>query len=379
MGSCIQIVFNEFTFDSRVKKISAEASSIFETTVYCFSEKKDTYSFQQDGYRVEKIGLIFRQLRNFSSIRHVLAYFEFFLKLVCKINFLELKVIHVHDLKPMALGILFKYFTFGKARLIYDCHEYETEIGSLNGKYFKKKILKFYENILVHLADEVITVSDKISEEYSRLYSIAKPTVILNCPPYNSIPERSNIFREKFHISEDKKIFLYQGALVRGRGVEETILAFEMVCTDHVLVFMGYGELEDYIKEKAKLVSNVFFHPAVSQKDLMSYTSSADFGICFAPNFCLSYDYSLSNKIFEYTQARIPIISSNLSEIRRYIETNNLGFVIYKDDYMAISDVIFRALKVNLNHFKENLNKAAAEYNWEKQAVKLCQIYTKLS
>jgi len=166
---------------------------------------------------------------------------------------------------------------------------------------------------------------------------------------------------------------------VRGRGVEETILAFEMVCTDHVLVFMGYGELEDYIKEKAKLVSNVFFHPAVSQKDLMSYTSSADFGICFAPNFCLSYDYSLSNKIFEYTQARIPIISSNLSEIRRYIETNNLGFVIYKDDYMAISDVIFRALKVNLNHFKENLNKAAAEYNWEKQAVKLCQIYTKLS
>lgn len=61
--------------------------------------------------------------------------------------------------------------------------------------------------------------------------------------------------------------------------------------------------------------SNIYSYPAVSP----DYTSSADFGILFYENNCLNHNYCSPNKMFEYLMAEIPVIASNLYEMKRLI------------------------------------------------------------
>lgn len=374
---CLHIVFNEFTFDSRVKKIARISSEMMNTTVLCFSENLSSYELDFDSYRVKKIGLWFRYWKFFSPLRHILAYVEFLFKFMVSLNLPSLKIIHVHDMKPMAISVMVKLFSLGRVKIIYDCHEYETETDDLNGKELKKKLLRFYEFLLVRIADKVITVSPKIASEYAMLYKTEEPEVVLNCPPYRNPGLKKNILREKFQIAMDKKIFLYQGAIVRGRGVEETIKAFENGVED-VVVFLGYGELESLVRDAARKSQHIFFHEAVSPTLLIDYTSSADFGICFAPNICLSYDYSLSNKIFEYTQARLPIIVSNLSEIRRFVTENKIGVVIGDTDFESIRIAVRTVSSLNMEQTLKCLDISAEKYSWEHEASKLRAIYSSL-
>ncbi len=49
---------------------------------------------------------------------------------------------------------------------------------------------------------------------------------MLNTPPYKKI-EKKDIFRETFKIDKDKTIFLYQGGLSSGRGIEILLEAFK--------------------------------------------------------------------------------------------------------------------------------------------------------
>ena len=60
----------------------------------------------------------------------------------------------------------------------------------------------------------------------------------------------------------------------------------------------------DRTKASSKQIGQLLehFHPVVSPEVLLKYTSSADFGVCFVEDSCLSW-YCLPNKLFEYLMA----------------------------------------------------------------------------
>ena len=104
---------------------------------------------------------------------------------------------------------------------------------------------------------------------------------------------------------------------------------------------MGYGTLENLIQKISKEYKNIYFHKAVSPDVLLDYTSSADFGISTIEDSCLSYRYCLPNKMFEYLMAGIPVIVSNLYEMKRLVESNMVGTVAKENT----SDVLKEAIK----------------------------------
>ena len=61
----------------------------------------------------------------------------------------------------------------------------------------------------------------------------------------------------------------------------------------NILICMGYGPLQKLVQNKSDNCLNIFFHPLVSPEVLLKYTSSADFGVCFVEDSCLSYRYCL--------------------------------------------------------------------------------------
>ena len=302
----------------------------------------------------------------------LLKYFEFLL--VILFNFKKYHVITIHSLGLLPLGILYKLFY--KSKLIYDAHEYETETQGLKG--IRKKLSKIIEILFIKYCDKVICVSDAIAKEYVKLYSIEKPALVLNTPLYQNI-KKENKFRESLNISTDKIIFLYQGGFSSGRGIEILLDTFKQINDDKsVIVFMGYGELEELVIKTSQDYKNIYFHKAVSPDMLLSYTCSADFGILFYENNCLNHYYCSPNKMFEYLMADIPVIVSNLYEMKRLVENNDIGVVAKENTSDGLENAIKKASLLDKKELNKNIQKVKKIYNWEEQEKIILDIYKDL-
>ncbi len=312
-----------------------------------------------------------------------LKYLEFTFQVLYKYRKKNIKVVNIHSLGLLPVGILFKFFY--KTKLIYDAHEYETEIQGLMG--VRKKLSKIIEKTFIKYCDKTIVVSESIANEYKRLYpNLSKPSVVLNTPIYKKI-EKKDLFREKLGIATNKTIFLYQGNLSRGRGIETLIETFkdlnannQQLTTNNIpcIVFMGYGPLEETIKQESKQHENIYFYPAVNPDILLDYTSSADFGISTIEDSCLSYRYCLPNKMFEYLMAEIPVIVSNLDEMKRLVKENGIGVVAKENTPTGLKKAIEEIVMLNKTKLQKNIQKVKHIYNWEEQEKVLLQIYKEL-
>jgi len=291
-----------------------------------------------------------------------------FFRFLCK----DLVLVNIHNLGVLPLGALFKIFK--KTKLVYDTHELETE---RNGWHkFRIRIARLLERLFVRFVDQIIVVSPSIEKWYKSEYD--KPTVcILNTPKYAEIPlVAENIFRERFKISSEKIIFLYQGTLEYGRGIENILSAFKSIERDDlVIVFLGYGLLKDRIVQASTNNANIFYHPPVDFSELLRYTSSADVAFALIENTCLSYYYSLPNKIFEYTMAEVPVISTDMAEIEKLINKYNIGFVVEENNDESLIKLLMNINFEILSDFKENLKLFKREFNWENEEKSLYKFY----
>ena len=374
MKKVLSIVINNFKNDSRVLK--------------------ENISLQKAGYNVQVVALHEESLKELEEVQKIpvhriklksrdwsknkvvqlVKYFEFIYRVVKKYK--NSDILHCNDLNTLPIGVIIKKFFNYDAKIVYDAHEYEINDTPNESKY-KIRIKYILEKFLIRYVDKVITVSDSIANEYVKLYGIEKPAVVLNTPSYTEI-EKKNIFRKFFDIDEQQAIFLYQGGLSKGRGIEILLEAFKSQTTNAVIVFMGYGPLQKLIIEVSKEYKNIYFHKAVSPEVLLDYTSSADFGILFYENNCLNHEFCSPNKMFEYIMAEIPVIVSNLYEMKRLVESNKIGTVAKENTPEGLKAAIEEAIKLDKEKLKTNIQKLKTIYNWEEQEKVLFSVYKEL-
>lgn len=288
--------------------------------------------------------------------------------------------IHCNDLAPLPLAVAMKKRN-PRTKIIYDSHEYQTESAGLVNNPDKKRQFEQLERDNIPYADEVITVGDSIAAEYQRLYGLAKVHVVRNCPSL-SPPRRCNeYFRETFALGPDDLIFLYQGGLVKKvRGLEETLNCFirlrQQGHAQHHVVFMGYGNMQSDIEEQARQHDNIHFHPAVLPQRIPDVSSSADYGTIFAPNNCLSYFYSLPNKLFEYIVCGLPIVTTPLHDMRRLIEGEKIGYATADFSEQAIFDTVKRITTRPDQALRDRIQALHRDkYNWSIEEQTLLDIY----
>lgn len=291
-------------------------------------------------------------------------------------------IYHAHDLNtlPVAWWAARKH----GAKLVYDSHELFTEIKTWNR--FEKILYTILERFLIKYPDKLITVNNSIAGELVKRYGIRFPTIIINCPsPLKSkIKNPSNdLLRKAAEIPKDKRLVLYQGGFTAHRGLEELIESFEYLGDDYCLVFMGYGklqgELENLVDQKG-LQNRIKFLPAVSQEVLLEHTSSADLGVIPYKPVSLNNYYTLPNKLFEYINANIPIVASNLPELRGVIKDFNIGCLFNPAESKSIANAIKYVLsdKDRYLTMKANTIKSSKEFNWDKESRKLLDCYNSL-
>jgi len=375
MVKVANLTFDSFVNDSRVEKISKTLSNNrYRVEVIAHLDKGLAKEEKRDNYFVKRFSYLDREVTRgkFSKLK---VYLEYIAKSVkyCK----DFDILHCNDLNTLPIAFIIKRFYNKDIKVVYDAHEHETETNTLKG--WQQKVAKFLEKSLIKYANRVICVSDAIANDYAKSYNIEKPAVVLNTPSYKEV-KKHNIFREKFNISKDKTIFIYQGVLSPGRGIEVILETFKNLSSNDnaVIVFMGFGLLEELIKEYANKYENIYFHEAVTPDVILNYTSSADFGISTIEDSCLSYRYCLPNKMFEYIMANLLLIVSNLPEMKRVVIENNIGVVAKENTPKGLKEAIYEATKLDKNRLQANLERAKKIFNWQKQESILLNIYNSL-
>lgn len=373
----IHITLTEFRNESRVlKEISSlEASETFDsfTVVALGADDLPTEESITSKAKVRRIKLITRKLPKNLPFQ-LLKFIEFMFKCLFIFRKESACVVNIHTLALLPLGWLLKKLL--RVRLVYDTHELETEKNGLNG--FRQRISQYIEYMFIHSCDLVIVVGENIADWYANAYKIERPLVVKNSPKFR-VKAKRNMFRELLSILPEQKILLYQGGLMRGRGVQIILDAFKVrKDTNVVAIFMGYGDLTAEVEQAANNYQNIFYLPAVSPNIVLDYTASADIGIHLIQNTCLNHYFCMPNKFFEYAMAGLPVIVSDMKEMSEAVQASDFGVVLTDYSIEAINTAVNHLAERDLSQLSDNAYQFAQAHAWEKQEKVMLEGYQRM-
>ena len=239
---------------------------------------------------------------------------------------------------------------------------------------------------LVRASDAVITVNDLIADEMARYFAIPRPAVVMNCPPKcKKATLNPRHLRNKLGLRDSCRIAIYQGALVKsrhGRGLEALVRSAAFL-NNAVILLLGQGpqgvELRRLV-EQLGLGSRVKFLEAVSPDVLLDYTSAADVGVVPTELYHRVMHYSSPNKFFEYLNAGLPVVTSDLPVVTTILREYELGLICDPTSPKSIADAINRILgdPALYSRMRRGALRAAQRYNWENQEKVLLETYRKV-
>lgn len=288
-------------------------------------------------------------------------------------------VVVAHDLPMLAVGHALAT-EFG-ARLVYDSHELFCEQDFSKGQRLSWAKVEARH---IHACDRVITVNPSIARELEKRYKLNKVHVIHNAEKMKLTKERSWYLHDHFDIPRQHQVLLYQGGLSARRNLDQMVAAMALLERDDVhLVILGDGELSDYLNEQIEslqLSNRVHMHPAVEQERLLSVTVSASAGIIPYQATCLNNFYCTPNKLFEFIATCLPVLASDLPEIRRLVVGNSIGQVFDLTTPSNIAKAIFDFFSDDdrLEGWKNNLCAVRHQLCWQSEGELLKEIYEPL-
>ena len=304
--------------DQRVLKM-AETVSLLQCEITISGRKRGKCcNTDSVPFRTKRFRMIFR--------RGFLFYAFFNIRLFFYLLFHKSDLLVSNDLDTLLPNFLVSKLK--RIPLVYDSHEYFTGVPEIQNRPFVKWVWKSIEKMIFPHLKNVITVCDSIADQYYMEYGI-RPVTIRNCSRKSDHIQPYS--REELGIDKDHLLIILQGTGINiDRGSEELIEAVRH--SENVsLLIAGSG---DVIPDLKVLVSNfslsdrVKFIPKMSWEDLMRYTKTADAGVSLDKDTNMNYRFILPNKLFDYFSAGIPVIASDLCEVRRIVTENNSGILI---------------------------------------------------
>lgn len=354
--------------DQRVKKVCGTLTEMGFDILLVGRRLRDSPAMDSRPYPVRRMMLMFHYGPFF--------YLEF------QIRLFFFMLLHRADLLVSNdLDTLLPNYLISKLKgvpLVYDSHEYFTGVPELKAHPLKQKVWKLIEKcIFPHLKD-VLTVSDSIATLYEREYGV-RPRVVRNVPA--GIGVKNIVGRKVLGLPEEKKILILQGSGINiQRGAEEMVEAMQFVEDDILLLIVGGGDVIEILKRRVHLLlleSKIIFKPRLPYENLMQYTAAADLGLSLDKDTNINYRYSLPNKIFDYIHAGIPILVSNLPEIKKVVEKYRIGDFIPNHSPEQIAE----KLKQIFSHpewievWKANTKKACGELNWARESEVIKKVF----
>jgi glycosyltransferase involved in cell wall biosynthesis len=261
-----------------------------------------------------------------------------------------------------------------RKRIVYDSHEYFTQVPELVNRRFARKTWELAERMFFPEISSAYTVNQSISDIYSSLYHL-DVKVIRNLPPAEKPQPREGFLPDGFI---GFKLILYQGAVNEGRGLAEMIRAMVHL-EEFRLVVIGDGDIREDMENLVHdlgVQNLVHFTGRLPFEDLAWYTNRATIGISLEQNIGLNYYYSLPNKVFDYLHAGLPILASSLPEIRQIVEAVDFGILVDRYDPLYLAETVRRMTgdDTKMKQWRDNALNNKGSYTWESQEKELLEL-----
>lgn len=287
---------------------------------------------------------------------------------------------HFHDPELIPAGLALKLLD---KKVIYDVHEdygKSVQLSYYLPVYTRKitaKTVDIVERLSSIFFDNVITATDDIHKKFS---SNKDALTIQN------FPLLSKFAHIKINKSDNKGNFnlIYIGGLTQERGIIEIIQAMEHLDShSNIKLILGGKFSPDSFEKKVndlEAFKNVEYLGFINQDEAWLRMAQADVGIvCFYPEG--NHINAMPNKLFEYMAAGLPIIASNFPLWKTIVEGNKCGVCVdpFKPDEIARGiEYLKEHTELREEMGKNGIKMVFEKYNWEKESIKLLQIYEKL-
>lgn len=277
-------------------------------------------------------------------------------------------VIHANDLNALIPAYLASRKL--RCKLVYDSHEINVENYTSGGRSSIANVMKAIEQHLVKRVDLMVCVSHAAADYFASTYKIKKPMVVTNC----SLRKETLTEEPPKHPGFEA---INHGQFYPGRGYEEMVEAAELVkeFPDIRICVRGFGRLEESMREQVKKnqLDQFIFYPPVNVEQLIPEAARSHVGVAITKPVCLNFKLSVSNKLFEYAAAGLPVIMSDIPEHRYLNEKYNFGIIIPDDTPKSLADAVIRLYQDHGLYRKlaENAKRMSQEVNWENEFGKL--------
>lgn len=377
-GINVHILNTTFEYESRILKETKTISELglFDVVMMFGVMKKGLPKFEiiDDKRSIYRIQVFTKFIPGL--LGKMVSQIEWQFKLFIKLLFLKhIQVINAHALPVLSLAVLLKKIK--KIILIYDAHELETE--TLNSTGIRKIVARWIERKLIKSVDHLIVVSNSIADWYRRTYQLEDVYVVRNIPLLQELSDLYPInLKGMFNLGSQEILFIYQGTISVGRGIDEILNLFSQVKNDKHIVFIGEGGNVEKIKLYQQRFPNIHYLPAVPGDKLLQYTMGADVGIHLIDPSCLNHIYCLPNKIFEYLNAGIALLVRDLPEMAAIVKAHNCGWVAPKN-FDEIKRLIEQVTFAEIELKRENAKSCRGCYSWQAEAKSLIKLYSNIS
>lgn len=318
-------------------------------------------------------GIGVEELRVNEHLGSKIKYVHFWIRAFWRMIAIQPSLILSEDLYSLPAAVAVKFFT--RSKVLYDAKELYFAIASLHNRPLTQRFWSAVEHLCIRFADGIITSGERDSELLRQRYKIPLPVTINNHPPRRLNPGDKYILRKQFHIADTDFVFLYQGWLMRGRGLFHMIDIATAIDTVHIVI-MGDGalrrEIELYAQRK-NVAGRVSFTGAMRYEEMLQYTAGADVGCALIEDYGLSYRHARPNKMFEYIQAHVPVLVSTMPAMQEVVDVWGVGVAVAPDDTAAILQGV-KKLTEDREFYRQcvdNCKRAAAVFHWEEEEKKL--------
>lgn len=359
-------VSNDLVADQRVHRTAGSLAAAGAKLLVVGRRLPRSPEVEGRPYKIRRMRLIFRRGPQF--------YACFNLRLFFFLLFRRADLFVSNDLDTLLACYLVSRLR--RKPLVYDSHEYFTEVPELIGRNLTRRIWTGIEKRILPGIKYACTVSSPLADAFQQKYGIGM-VVIRNLP----IREKKEARRPDLLVCDPKRTIIYQGALNRGRGLESMITAMKYLEGFELKIF-GDGNIRERLEEitnELGLGDRVEFLGRVPFQELKGITRQASLGISLEEDTGLNYRFALPNKLFDYIQAGIPVLVSDVPEMKKVVEQYQIGRVLVDRDPHKLAGVVTEMMKSDEQRaeWKKNLRKAAEELCWEREEGILLDLYTR--
>lgn len=276
------------------------------------------------------------------------------------------RVVVCHEVHTLRAAVRARRRREISSRICYDSHEWTPE-NDLLAPPWERRLVEWRERRLVRHADAIATVSPPLALYMARKWRVKPVIPVPNAPSLEPGIEPSCARSVGSPVR-----FLVQGIVAPHRGFEELLTAWRLVPAGTAVLLLRcppWQYLDELRSRYADLLADgrVEILPPVPPTELVRAATVADVGVIPYGGKSINHMYACPNKLGQYLQAGLAILSNDLQFIREVVEEHDCGRVCRFEDPAAVAATVADLAQDvrSLQRMKENARVAAeTAYNW---------------